>query len=286
MQNKREISIVVPAYNEEEGIKSVVQGIIETVESTDIEYELIIVNDGSTDNTSRMVEGLSVKLINHQKNKGYGAALKTGIRNSKYENVLIIDADGTYAPEYIPVLLNFADENDMVVGARTGADVKIPLIRKPAKWILNQLANYLAEAKIPDLNSGIRIMKKSVINEFIRILPDGFSFTTTITLATLTNDYQVEFVPINYNKRDGKSKIRPIYDTLNFLQLIIRTIMYFNPLKVFLPFSLLFISAGICFLVRDVIHRNLAQSSVLLLITGGIVLSIGMLADLIDKRLK
>ena len=286
MKNKREVSIVVPAYNEEEGIRSVVQGIIETVESMDIEYELIIVNDGSTDNTSRMVEGLSVKLINHQKNKGYGAALKTGISNSKYENVLIIDADGTYAPEYIPVLLNFADENDMVVGARTGADVKIPLIRKPAKWILNQLANYLAEAKIPDLNSGIRIMKKSVINEFIRILPDGFSFTTTITLATLTNDYQVEFVPINYNKRDGKSKIRPIYDTLNFLQLIIRTIMYFNPLKVFLPFSLLFISAGICFLVRDLIHLNLAQSSVLLLVTGGIVLSIGMLADLIDKRLK
>ncbi len=279
------ISIVIPAYNEEKGIADTIDGIVKTVNVLGIEYELIVVNDGSTDNTTTIVENKHIKIVNHKERKGYGASLKTGIQHSKFEDILIIDADGSYPPEHISDLLDYTVNYDMVVGARTGSKVKIPLIRKPAKWFINKLANYLSEKKIPDLNSGMRLFKKKVYQHFIRILPNGFSFTTTITLALLINDCNIKYVPINYNKRKGRSKIRPIHDTLNFIQLIIRTVMYFNPLKIFLPFSLLFFISGAGFLVRDLIVLNLAQSSILLIITGALILAIGMLSDLIIKRL-
>lgn len=286
MDKNKNLSVIMPAYNEEETIIDTIDGIIKVIKHLDIQYELIVVDDGSTDKTARIIEDREVKVITHGENRGYGASLKTGIKNALNENILIIDADGTYSPEYIPVLLEFSGDYDMVVGARSGKEVNIPLIRRPAKWILNKLANYLTETEIPDLNSGIRIMKKSIIKDFIRILPNGFSFTTTITLAMLGEGYLIKFVPISYNARKGRSKIRPIHDTLNFLQLIIRTVMYFNPLRVFLPLALLFFLSGIVFLVRDVLKGNIAQSSIFLLISGTIVLSIGMLADLIDKRLR
>ena len=279
------LSIVIPAYNEEIGIAGTIDGVVEVIKLLDIEYELIVVNDGSTDNTAKIVENKNIKIINHEENKGYGASLKTGVRYSQYENILIIDADGSYPAEHIPDLLESAMNYDMVVGARVAGNVKIPLIRKPAKLFINKLANYLAEKKIPDLNSGMRIIKKEIIQQFLKILPNGFSFTVTITLAMLTNDYQIKYIPINYNERKGKSKIRPIHDTLNFIQLIIRTVMYFNPLKIFVPLSFFFVIPGIGFLIRDILALNLAQSSILLIVTGALILSIGMLADLIHKKL-
>ena len=279
------LSIVIPAYNEEIGIAGTIDGVVEVIKPLHIGYELIVVNDGSTDNTAKIVENKNIKIINHEENKGYGASLKTGVRYSQYENILIIDADGSYPAEHIPDLLESAMNYDMVVGARVAGNVKIPLIRKPAKLFINKLANYLAEKKIPDLNSGMRIIKKEIIQQFVKILPNGFSFTVTITLAMLTNDYQIKYIPINYNERKGKSKIRPIHDTLNFIQLIIRTVMYFNPLKIFVPLSFFFVIPGIGFLIRDILALNLAQSSILLIITGGLILSIGMLADLIHKKL-
>jgi len=133
----------------------------------------------------------------------------------------------------------------MVVGARINSKSQIPLSRRPTKWVLNQLANYLTKTKIPDLNSGLRIIQRNALNRFMHLLPDGFSFTTTITLAFLTNGYKVKYLPINYYKRKGKSKIRPIRDTLNFLQLIIKTVLYFNPLKIFIPLSFIILALAI-----------------------------------------
>jgi hypothetical protein len=176
----------------------------------------------------------------------------------------------------------------MVVGARTGKNVKIPLIRKPAKWFINKLANYLSGMKIPDLNSGLRIMKKSDIERFFHFLPSGFSFTTTITLALLVNNYPVKYFPITYAKREGKSKIRPIKDTLNFIQLIIRTILYFNPLKVFVPLSIslvilaLLLLAGSWFYLGKIMDVTFG----VIVMTSVMVLAIGLLADLIDKRIQ
>ena len=174
----------------------------------------------------------------------------------------------------------------MLVGSRVGENVKIPLIRKPVKWILNNIANYLAEIKIPDLNSGFRIMRKSVVRKFYNILPSGFSFTTTITLAMLTNDFLVEYLPIDYYHREGRSKIRPFYDTLNFLQLIVRTVLYFNPLKVFVPLSfILLVSAFVVVFVGWLLLGIIMDVTFgIIILTSVMTLTIGMLADLIDKR--
>src|SRR5574337_1100811 len=241
-----EASIIIPAYNEREGILQVIESLQSLRKRHGNRWEIIIVDDGSTDGTPEMIRNLqNVVLIQHSVNRGYGAAIKTGIRHAKYNTLIISDGDGTYPVQDIPKLLAQLSRSEMVVGARGNNDSNIPLARRPTKWLLNKLANYLTGIKIPDLNSGLRAMKKDVVMKFIHLLPDGFSFTTTITLAMLTNDYTVEFVPIEYKMRSGRSKIRPIRDTMNFLQLIIRTVLYFDPLKIFLPMSMLFFISSI-----------------------------------------
>lgn len=282
------ISVVIPAYNEEKAIEMTLAGIDDMLKPLGIQYEIVVVDDGSIDRTAEIAAAKGVKLIRHNVNKGYGASLKSGIRVASYDYILMIDADGTYPLDQIPLLIKEAGNYDMVVGARTGRDVKISSARKPAKFILNKLAEYLAETKIPDLNSGLRIFKKDVILKFFYILPSGFSFTTTITLALLVNDYSVSFVPINYYKRIGKSKIRPVKDTFNFMFLIIRTVLYFNPLKIFIPVSLSLFVAGIFVFLYSYyfLGRIMDVSTILLLVTSIQVSAIGLLADLIDKKLQ
>lgn len=284
---KKEVSIIIPAYNEEAGIDQFLKELIELLESSSLKFEIIVVNDGSIDKTELILSHWhsQIKTINHSLNRGYGASLKTGVLASRYELICIIDCDGTYPSDQIPALVNKIDPADMVVGTRTGATVNIPWLRKPAKWILNQLANYLVERKIPDLNSGLRVMKKDAVKRFFKILPNGFSFTSTLTLAFLANNFSVEYIPINYHHRTGKSKIRPIRDTLNFLQLIIRTCLYFNPLKIFLPMSLfLFLSSTFLLFYSYFFTPKVMDISTIVLFVASIqMLAIGMLADLIEK---
>lgn len=282
-----EASIIIPTYNEKEGILQVIESLQLLRITHGNQWEIIIVDDGSTDGTSELVGNLQdIVLLRHPFNRGYGAAIKTGIRHAKYNTLIISDADGTYPAQDIPRLLAQLSKSDMVVGARGNNNSNIPLTRRPAKWMLNKLANYLTGIKIPDLNSGLRAMKKDVVVKFFHLLPDGFSFTTTITLAMLTNDYAVEFIPIEYKMRSGRSKIRPIRDTLNFLQLIIRTVLYFDPLKIFLPMSAFFFIASIVVLVLSYLFtpKIMDITTVILFISSVQILAIGMIADLIDKR--
>jgi glycosyltransferase involved in cell wall biosynthesis len=291
MKNKG-YSIIVPAYNEEGVIGDFLCELVQILNKNDNVYEIIVVNDGSTDNTRKEVlsTGLPVNLKDQPYNMGYGAALKMGIRMAKHETIVITDADSTYPNESIPELVSVSENEDldMVVGARVGKNVEIPLIRKPAKWVITKLANYLSGTRIPDLNSGLRVMKKSIVNKFSNILPNGFSFTTTITLAMLTNNHSVKYIPIDYFKRKGKSKIRPIKDTLHFIQLIVRTVLYFNPLKVFVPLSLFLVLFAFFILMGGWVLTGKAMdvSFGVILMTSVMVLVIGMLADLIDKRLQ
>ncbi len=282
------LSVIIPAYNEEKIIGLVLDEIDKALRECGFEYEIIVVDDGSRDGTAQMIDREKVRFIKHEVNRGYGSALKTGINHAKHEICLITDADGTYPCQDISKLVNLLKENDldMVVGSRTGEKVSIPAIRKPAKWILNKLANYLSETKIPDLNSGLRVFYRSTCLKYTHILPNKFSWTSTITLAYLSDGYTIHYEPINYERRAGRSKVKPI-DALNFLILLIRTISYFNPLKIFLPVSLFLLFFSMCKLVYDIFYlKNLTDSVTLLFLSGLQIGFIGVLADVYAKARK
>lgn len=284
------VTVVIPAYNEQRAIGDVLQDLQEVMSACELVYEMIVVDDGSQDKTADIARRCTgVTVLHHRQNRGYGAALKTGLRHAKHDLICITDADGTYPNRRIPELSRrLHDEGyDMVVGARVGANVSIPLIRRPAKWALGRLANYVAGEPIPDLNSGLRVFRRDVAIRFMAMLPDAFSFTTTITLALLTNRYLVDYVPVDYFARVGKSKIRPIQDTLNFVALVWRIALYFAPLKLFLPLSaLLFLAALVWGTFTLVVLGQLADVSTLVMVmTAFQIAMIGLLAELMNKRL-
>ncbi len=284
------ISIIIPAYNEEYAIGDVLTQLKTVMDAATFDYEVIVVDDGSQDATVAAVSQQTwVTLFQHKGNRGYGAALKTGIRHATYPLICITDADGTYPNQCIPQLIqHLVDSNcDMVVGARTGENVSIPLIRRPPKWVIRHLASFVAGEFISDLNSGLRIFDRNTSLRMFSILPDGFSFTSTITLTMLTNGYLVDYVPINYYTRIGRSKIRPIQDTLNFIQLVLRIALYFAPLKIFLPLSIFFLLLALIWALfsRFVLGQLADVSTLIIAMTGIQVGVIGMLTEFINGRL-
>lgn len=283
------VSVVVPAYNEEHGLRAVLEQLQQVMAASGFASEIIIVDDGSEDATAAACAGFDgVTVLRHGLNRGYGAALKTGIRHARHDVICITDADGTYPNERIPELVVRlrAENAHMVVGARSGAKVAIPLVRRPAKWMIGRLANWISDETIPDINSGLRVFRRDVALRFFRLLPDSFSFTTTITLAMLTNGFRVRYVPVNYYTRVGKSKIHPIRDTLNFVQLILRIGLYFAPLKIFMSLSLILLMLAIVWgAVSALVFGRLADvSTIVIVMTAVQVAGVGLLAELINHR--
>jgi glycosyltransferase involved in cell wall biosynthesis len=279
------VSIIIPAYNEELTIQSVVNEVQNLLRQHDIFPEIIVVDDGSTDMTGRVAKSAGARVIQHRSNRGYGASLKTGISAATHEMIAIIDADGTYPAKYLPQLLDELEHADMVVGARVGQNVHIPLVRRPAKWVLKHLANYVSNARIPDLNSGLRVFRRDIAMQYFPILPNFFSFTTTITMAMHCDNYAVTYVPIDYRKRGGSSKIVP-WDAGSFAILILRTAMLYRPLRVFLPLALLCLSYGLIKMTVDLFHDpNISASALLALVSTLLIVLIGMLGDSIATRL-
>jgi glycosyltransferase involved in cell wall biosynthesis len=285
------VTIVVPVFNEERGVS----GVIERLSRVDlgVPVELLAIDDGSHDGTAGVLAELAgtvkrLRVVTHRSNQGYGAALKTGFAHARHEVVVITDADGTYPESRIADLVDCVDDGaDMAVGARLGENVNIPPLRRPAKFLLRKLASFLAGTDIPDLNSGMRAFRRELVQRYRSILPQGFSFTTTITLAALTNGHRVDYVSVDYARRHGRSKIRPIHDTLAFTGLIIRTVLYFNPLKVFYPIAFALFLGLLGSLYYDMFVEpspNLGDKSVLLFVALVQVLTVGLLADLIEKR--
>ncbi len=273
-----DLTILIPAFNEEGAIALEIDHIHSVMRDSGLCYELIVVDDGSQDQTARIAETKECRVIRQPRNFGYGASLKRGFREAKSELVVITDADGTYPAEDIPRLMSEARHFDMVVGARVGENVNIPLVRRPPKWFLRMLASYLAGVTIPDLNSGLRVIRRSHVRRFAHILPSGFSFTTTITLACLCNELTVGYVPIDYKKRIGASKIRWSH-AYHFLMLILRVTVLFNPLKVFLPMGLIVFLVGLGKFGYDVTKENLSESAVMCILGGVIIWAVGLLAD-------
>ncbi len=281
------LSVIVPCHNEQGALADELARLERALAGLTMEHEIIVVDDGSTDASAEAVDTGRYRLVRHPLNLGYGAAIKSGVRAARFDTIAITDADGTYPAERLPELVAALVGAEMVVGARTGAKVHIPLLRRPAKWVLAQLAQFLTRRRIPDLNSGLRVFRREVFERFEHLFPDGFSLTTTITLATLTSRLRVEFIPIDYHARVGKSKIRPIGDTIEFFKLILRTVLYFDPLRVFVPLSLALIVVSLLVGVISIALGDfLDVTTSLLFVTGLQFLAIGALADLITRRTK
>jgi glycosyltransferase involved in cell wall biosynthesis len=293
------VSIIVPAYNEENSIKKVLENLKKKLTNTGTPHDIIVVDDGSTDRTKEIAQDCDVRVLTHPKNKGYGAAIKTGMRYTENDTIVITDADGTYPADAIGTLIEHIKDYDMVVGARKGKNVNIPLVRRPAKWLLNKLAEYITGTDIDDLNSGLRVFRKSLVQQYLNILPEKFSFTTTITVAMLCDDYDIKYVPIDYHRREGRSKIVS-WDFINFVTLVLRMSMLFNPLKVFIPLALMGFFLGCVKFVFDLIvsvensgglniglitQLNISSSTIILWLAALQIILVGMVADGLIRKL-
>ncbi len=284
------LTILVPVFNEAQAVGGVIRSVLGLLPQLDSSVEVLIVDDGSMDGTVEAVQEIEgIRLLRHRFNRGYGAALKTGIRHAASDLILIMDADGTYPAPEIPGLLGSyrRGEADMMVGSRVGPDAAIPVLRRPAKWAINRLASLIAGEHIPDVNSGMRVFRRSVALQFFDLLPDGFSFTTTITLAMISNGYLVDYHPIEYLKRTGTSKIRPVNDTMGFIQLILRIALYFAPLKIFLPVSAFFLLLAAAWAAfTGLVLGQVADASTAAIAMGAVqVAVVGLLAELINVRM-
>ncbi|MCM3874552.1 MAG: glycosyltransferase family 2 protein [Pyrinomonadaceae bacterium] len=281
----KSVSIVMPAFNEEASVGSSIMELRKLLQAHEISAEFIVVDDGSSDRTANEAKAAGARVIQHRSNRGYGASLKTGIFQACNDVIAITDADGTYPAHYLPQMLQDLEHADMVVGARTGSKVSIPLVRRPAKWMLNRLANYVSGRDIPDLNSGLRVFRRDVVMQYFSILPDQFSFTTTITMAMLCDKYAVTYVPIDYRKRSGRSKIVP-WDAGSFAILILRIAMLFKPLRVFIPLALVCLAYGLAKGTIDMFRDPNISATAILALMGAMQLTlVGMLGEAIASRL-
>ncbi len=272
------LSIIIPAYNEEQGLDRALGRLMPL--AGERRYEVIVIDDGSTDRTAAVAERHGARVVAHRANKGYGAALKTGIRSASHETILMMDSDGQHDPSLIDALLRDADRFDMVVAARR----KMVGIRAPGKKLLAMVANFLSGVKIPDLNSGLRVFKKSTIKSFLHFCPDGFSFTTTITLAYLREGYSISWVPIDVEKRIGRaSTVAFLRDGYGAFMLIVRVIVLFNPMKVFMPAALSLFTIGVAFTIYGIAaFHKVPNTGVLTILSGILLFFMGILADQIS----
>jgi glycosyltransferase involved in cell wall biosynthesis len=273
------VSIVIPAHNEEGAIGDVLTRLFAELPRGVV--EIIVVDDGSTDATAKLAERAGARVLRHAHNRGYGASLKTGIRAASGDYVLTMDADGQHRLEDVRTLCEAAAAEhaaDCFIGHRT-ALVHSPLWRMPGKWMLTRMARILTQRKIPDLNSGLRIVRREVLLKYIHLCPAGYSFSTTITMAMLSRGYAVEFLPIRVEPRVGKSlvNVRAGFQTI---MLVLRLATLFNPLRVFLPLSLFCIVAGIGWGVPYALNgHGVTVAAMLLLLCGMLLFGLGLICD-------
>lgn len=284
-----QLTVLLPAFDEEEAIEQVLEEIVEALSDEPVRYEILVVDDASTDRTSERAERFArtcwqcpVRVIRCPENRGAGAARKVGIRHSRGEIVVMLDADGTYPASAIRELLRFFPAYDQVNGARTSEQGTLPWLRRPAKWFIRKLACYLTGHRIPDLNTGLKAFKRDLMLKWLWVVPDGFSCVTTMTLAFLTNGYSVKYVPTPYRRRIGRSKFRPVKDTAAYLSTVLRMVLYFRPLKVFLPLAGLMILIGTAMSVTSFFFTGSMQESDIVVITAGFMTCmLGLLAEVI-----
>lgn len=292
MSAKRDIkglSIVIPSYNEGNCLERTIESIIGVLSQINIDYEIVVIDDGSTDNTQDIVGRFSqCKLVCHPINLGYGRSIKDGINASKHETIIITDADETYPAKDIPRFLEkYSKGFDMVVGSRTGPHYIQSRIKAALRHILKFMVEWASSKKIPDINSGFRIFNKTVIKKFYFHLCDTFSFTTSLTLAYMMTGKLVAYIPIEYYKRGGagKSHVKIFRDSWFTLSYIIKQILYFNPMRIFFLFGILWVLIGvIALLFSFFFHINAGYYiAILSIIVFFIMVGMGLLAEQIRQ---
>jgi glycosyltransferase involved in cell wall biosynthesis len=271
------ISVVIPALNEAGSIGTTLDAVNRVLAQAELgPYEIVVVNDGSTDATAEIAAAAGARLVSHPHNVGYGKSLKDGIAAAQYDTIVITDADGTYPIDTIPQLVrDYRRGFDMVVGARMGEHYRESVVKAPLRRILKGIVEFTAARRIPDINSGLRVFSRAASMRYFPHLCDTFSFTTSMTLAYMMNSRFVHYVPIDYLERSGKTKVRLLRDSVRTMQYIIEAATYFNPLKIFSLFALICLCLAILSLGAALVFQLV---SLFLLGVGAILLSILVLA--------
>lgn len=282
------VTIAIPAYNEEAAIGSDLDTIKEAMDASPYRYEVIVVDDGSKDHTAEIVRSRSwARLIRHVRNKGVGAARKTALREARGNVVVMTDGDGTYPNRDIPRLLEYMGRYDMVIGARKREAGSLPIPRRITKFFIRKLAEYITTFRIPDLNSGFRAFRKDLAVKFFKFLPEGHSWVSTMTICFLNHNYDVKYIPIEYYPRKGRSTFHPIHDTMNYLLLVFRTVMYFKPLKILGPAAFFLFAVAVVRTCYDAYFLHKVKESDVMLFLGSILIGvIALLADMMVKLLR
>jgi glycosyltransferase involved in cell wall biosynthesis len=288
-----DVTIVLPCYNERAHVVAEIERITRAMDASGFSYELMAIDDKSTDDTLKVLREAQprfphMRLIAFARNGGSGTARRIGSQEAHGRIVVWTDADMTYPNERIPEFVQYLVDNphvDQVVGARTSEQGSHKVARVPAKWVIRKVAEVLAGTKIPDLNSGLRAFRREVSLPYLRLLPPGFSCVTTITLAFLSNQHQVDYLPIDYAKRSGKSKFHFFRDAYRYILQVLRMVIYFNPIKVLMPLALTLIGIGAVKAIIDMFQYffRITTNAMLLIVTGLIIASVALLADLIVR---
>jgi glycosyltransferase involved in cell wall biosynthesis len=286
-------TIVLPCYNEQHHVLVEVERITAAMDASGFSYELLVIDDKSTDDTLAVLRAAlprfpHMRLMPFRRNGGSGTARRIGTADAAGRTVVWTDADMTYPNDRIPEFVQYLIDNpdvDQVVGARTSEQGRHKFFRVPAKWLIRKLAESLSATKIPDLNSGLRAFRREVSLPYLRLLPPGFSCVTTLTLAFLSNQHAVDYVPIDYARRAGVSKFHFVRDAYRYILQVLRMIMYFNPIKVLMPLALWIFGIGVVKGIVDVVryHLRITTNAVLLILSALIIGAIALLADLIVR---
>jgi len=282
MNEEKKVSVIIPAYNEEDAIGRVLDGLLPMADTNG--WEVIVVDDGSTDATTKVADQNGVKVITHPYNRGYGSSLKTGIGAATAEIVVFMDSDGQHEQGDIPRLLEHIDDHDVVIGQRVKGSHRL-WTRRPGKWLLGKIANFLTGRKIPDINSGLRAYQKDLLLKLIHLMPDGFSFSTTSTVAYYSMNFRVKYIPIKTKQRTGKSSVNQIKHGCETILLMLRLIVLFNPLKVFMPVSMTLIIMGLAYQIYIICLTGLhvEGGAIVSLIAGIQTFLFGLMIDQISS---
>lgn len=279
-----DLTVLLPCYNEEAAIPTVIREVREALRTWPGRYEILVVDDASRDGTAALAREQGARVVERVENGGSGAARKSGLRSARGALVAMLDADGSYVAAHLPELLAYFPGYDQVNGARTSEQGTIRVLRRGAKWVIRKLAEWVSGKRIADLNTGMKVFKRDVMLRYLWVIPDGFSCVTSMTLAFLCNGHPVKYVPVEYRPRIGDSKFHVVKDTAAYLFTVFRIVMYFRPLRVFFPMSLLI---GAPALVKGWYDwawsskHTLQESDIIMVIVMFAVLIVGLLAELI-----